>query len=326
MSDKSFDPYQVLNVSRHATDDEISAAFKASSKKYHPDRPGGGDSMKFSQCSDAKNILLDKQRRNMYDRGGWDAVARFDQMKQAESARRMKCEPVNLNLKVTLEQLYRKDTIPIKVDIPGGDVFQMDLTLDPGMVGHGICVENRGISRPDCVTGDVIIHVELDDRRTPFKVKGLDMIMEVKMQLADLLGFTIDINHPSGTVYSISGKYENPDENGNMIYYYPKMGLVGGDDTGNMIICITPDFSTISKLPKKVVQEIQALLEDSRKYDTSSTKAIDITEKALSAKQMRSRMGGGGMGGGMMQFINGMPVPMGVPMNMGGPQSECKVS
>ncbi len=326
MSDK-FDPYAVLGLSRGCSDEEISAAFKAASKKYHPDRPGGGDSLKFSQCSDAKNLLLDKQRRNMFDRGGWNAVGHHDQMRQVESARSMKCEPVNLKLKVLLEQIYRKDTIPIKADIPGGETFQMDLTLDPGMLGHGICVENRGISRQDHVTGDVIIHVELDDRRTDFKVNGLDIIMEVKMHLADLLGFNIEIDHPSGTTFNIRGKYENPDENGNMVFYYPDMGLKGGDDTGNMIICVSPDFSTLCKFPKKIVSEIQNILEDTRKYGKApGSKSLDITEKALTAKQMRSRMGPR-MGG--MQFINGMPmpIPMGVPMMGagGGGAQECKV-
>jgi DnaJ-class molecular chaperone len=258
----------------------------------------------------------------MYDRGGWEAVARFDQMKQAETARQMKCEPVNLNLKVSLEQIYRKDTIPIKVDIPGAeDKFQMDLTLDPGMIGHGLCVEHRGISRPDCITGDVIIHVELDRSRTPFKINGLDLIMEVKMQLADLLGFTVQIDHPSGVTYSITGKYENPDSNGNMVYYFPTLGLTGGDDTGNMIVSIMPDFSTLSKLPKRVINEIQNVLSDSRKYASASSKAMDITEKALSARQMKSRMGS--MGGGF-QFINGMPVPMMMGGMEGGAQ-ECKM-
>jgi DnaJ-class molecular chaperone len=319
MTDK-FDPYKVLNIGRNSTDEEISAAYKAASRMYHPDRPGGGDSVKFSQCSDAKTLLLDKQKRNLYDRGGWEAVSRYDQMKQAEQARQMKCEPVNLNLKVSLEQIYRHDSIPIKVDIPGGEEkFQMDLKLDPGMIGHGLCVENRGISRPDCVTGDVIIHVELDSSRTPFKINGLDIIMEIKMQIADLLGFSLQIDHPSGTVYSITGKYENPDENGNMVYYFPTMGLTGGDDTGNMVVCITPDFSTLSKLPKRVVQDIQTLLSQSRKYESSSSKAMDITEKALSARQMRSRMRP--MGGPQM-MINGMQMPMGM---MGGGPQDCKV-
>jgi DnaJ-class molecular chaperone len=315
MSANKFDPYALLELNRNCTEEEIKAAFKEKSMKYHPDRPGG-DADKFSKCSDAKNLLMDKARKNMYDRGGWEAVARFDQMKQVESSRKMKCEPVNIKLIISLEQLYRREKMPIKVDIPGGETFQMDLPLDPGMVGHGICVEHRGISRPDCVTGDVIIHVELDEKRTPFKVNGLDLILEIKMQLADLLGYAIEIEHPSGTVYSIHGKYENPDENANIVYFYPDMGLKGGDDTGNMIVCIVPDISNLSKLPKKIIKEIQDLMQDSRKYgsDNVCSEAVDISEKALSSKQIRQR--------------RGMPMHMGMPMQMPmpGAPGECKMS
>lgn len=327
----TFDPYSVLEVSRTCTDDDINKAFKAASLRYHPDRPGG-NGVKFDLCTKAKHLLLDREKRRLYDMGGWAAVEQHTQMQQARSSRNMKCEPVNLNLEVTLEQVYRQETVPIKVTLPGDSgEFAMDLKIDPGMIGNGICVEHKGISRPDCITGDVIIRVNLDKKRTPFKVQGLDLILEVKMSLADLLGYTIQIDHPSGTTYSISGKYENPDKNnGNIIRYYPTMGLTGGDDTGAMIICIIPDFTNLSKLPKKIVHDIQSLLASYRKYtpDTLSSKAIDITEKSTAPPRPR------GPGFQMMGSMNGMPMPMGgvpmqMPMPMGGMEGnpmECPVS
>ncbi len=313
-----FDPYTVLGVSRSCTDDDVAKAFKSASLRYHPDRPGG-DGVKFDMCTKAKHLLLDRAKRRLYDMGGWAAVEQHTQMQQAQSSRNMKCEPVNLNLEVTLEQVYRRDTVPIKVTLPGDSgEFAMDLKIDPGMIGHGLCVEHKGISRPDYITGDVIIHVNLDKKRTPFKIQGLDIILEINMSLADLLGYTIQIDHPSGTVYSISGKYEHPDKNGNIIKYYPTMGLTGGDDTGAMIICIIPDLTNLSKLPKKVVHEIQALLDSSRKYtpETVSSKAIDITEKSAPAPRHR---------GPGIQIMNGMGA-MGAMGGMEGNPVECPVS
>jgi DnaJ-class molecular chaperone len=322
-SDK-FDPYDILGVSRNATDDEINKAFKEKSRIYHPDRPGGGDAVKFGQCSKAKNMLVDRQKRRIFDMGGWDAVNQQDQMQQARAARQMKCEPVNIRLQVTLEQIYRQDSVPIKATLPeNSGEFTLDLKLDPGMLGHGVCVEHRGIAREDYITGDVIIHVEMKPG-CPFKVQGLDLIMEIKMSLGDLLGYGIQIDHPSGDVYSITGKYENPDKQGNIVKYFPKMGLKGGDDTGNMIIVISPDMSSLTKLSKKTIQEIQALLGDTRKYASSSvsTKAIDITEKSASQRQMR-QMSGFPPGIQIMGSMNGIPFPMpgmggGMP-GMGGP-------
>jgi hypothetical protein len=142
------------------------------------------------------------------------------------------------------------------------------------------------------------------------------------MSLADLLGYSIQIDHPSGTPYSINGKYDNPDKHGNIIKYYPTMGLTGGDDTGAMIICIIPDFTSLSKLPKKVVQEIQTLFDTSRKYtpDTVSSEAIDITEKSSRAPRHR---------GPGFQVMNVMPmggVPMQMMGGMEGNPMECPVS
>ena len=307
------DPYEILGVSFNATDEEINKAYKEKSRIYHPDRPGGGDAVKFGQCSKAKNLLLDRQKRRIYDMGGWDAVNQQEQMQQMRSARNMKCEPVNIKLQVSLEQIYRHETIPIKATLPeNSGEFTLDLKLDPGMVGHGVCVEHKGISREDHITGDVIIHVELKPG-CPFKVQGLDLVLEIKMSLGDLLGYGIQIDHPSGETYSITGKYEGTDKQGNIVKYYPNMGLRGGDDTGNMIVVISPDMSGLTKLSKKTIHELQSLLSDTRKYPASSlsSRAIDITEKATSPRHMR--MNGFPPGVQVMGSMNGMPFAPGGP-------------
>jgi ubiquinone/menaquinone biosynthesis C-methylase UbiE len=90
-----------------------------------------------------------------------------------------------------------------------------------------------------------------------------------------------------------------------------------------MIVSVSPDLSKLSNMSKKNVQKIQDLLHDHREYDADnvSGKAIDISEKALTARQMRAKMGGGVRGGGGVQFINGMPMPMPFP----GQMNECKM-
>jgi molecular chaperone DnaJ len=71
MSDKR-DYYEVLGVARTATKEEIKKAYRKLAMQYHPDKNPGdkASEAKFKECSHAADILLDDQKRAMYDRMG----------------------------------------------------------------------------------------------------------------------------------------------------------------------------------------------------------------------------------------------------------------
>jgi DnaJ family protein B protein 4 len=60
--------YDILGVSKDATDSDIKKAFRALSLKYHPDRnPTEDTTEKFQKIGEAYEVLSDPEKRNQYD-------------------------------------------------------------------------------------------------------------------------------------------------------------------------------------------------------------------------------------------------------------------
>lgn len=60
--------YDILGISKDATDSDIKKAFRALSLKYHPDRnPSEDTTEKFQKIGEAYEVLSDPEKRNQYD-------------------------------------------------------------------------------------------------------------------------------------------------------------------------------------------------------------------------------------------------------------------
>jgi len=62
------DYYEVLGVSRDASQEEIKKAYRTLAHKHHPDK--GGDEKKFKEINEAYQVLGNPQKRSQYDQFG----------------------------------------------------------------------------------------------------------------------------------------------------------------------------------------------------------------------------------------------------------------
>ena len=71
MADKR-DYYEVLGVSKTASDSELKSAYRKLAKKYHPDvNPGDKEAeAKFKEATEAYSVLSDAEKRRQYDQFG----------------------------------------------------------------------------------------------------------------------------------------------------------------------------------------------------------------------------------------------------------------
>lgn len=70
------DYYEILEVARNATAEEIKKAYRKKALKYHPDKnPGDANAeKKFKEISEAYEVLSNDQKRQIYDRYGKEGV------------------------------------------------------------------------------------------------------------------------------------------------------------------------------------------------------------------------------------------------------------
>lgn len=71
------DYYEVLGISKGASEDEIKKAYRKIAIKYHPDRnPGDKEAEeKFKEAAEAYDVLHDPQKRQTYDQFGFEGLS-----------------------------------------------------------------------------------------------------------------------------------------------------------------------------------------------------------------------------------------------------------
>ncbi len=70
------DYYEVLEITKTSTVEEIKRAYRKSAHKFHPDKnPGDKDAeLRFKECAEAYEVLSDEQKRARYDQYGHEGL------------------------------------------------------------------------------------------------------------------------------------------------------------------------------------------------------------------------------------------------------------
>ena len=109
--------YDILGINPNSSEIDIKKAYYSLSKKWHPDKNDSEDAkIKFQEINQAKDILLDKQKREIYDQTGLTQPEQenpFEHMfmKQFHQFNTENNQDIIDKLIVTLEQLYNEETI-----------------------------------------------------------------------------------------------------------------------------------------------------------------------------------------------------------------------
>lgn len=227
------DYYNTLGIQRSATPNEIKKAYRSLAMKHHPDR--GGDEAKFKQISEAYEVLIDPDKKQLFDMGvdpntqshgagGFqqgpfnfhfdsgnfnDIFSQFGFGGRQRQQRRNRS--INIAVELDLEDVLTGKDISAEIAIPGTSKKNININIPPG-VDSGQQIRYQGLgdnSVGGIPPGDLIVNIQILPNKK-FKREGQHIVLEKTINVWDaILGTTlpietldkkhIDIIVPAGT-------------------------------------------------------------------------------------------------------------------------------
>lgn len=284
-------PYEVLGVSRDATDDAVKKAYRKLSLQYHPDRNASPEaSSKFQAINEANETLSDPQKRKMYDMGGGmpPGFTEFNDMTDLFSTifggggggvgirmgsgfggggffqQMQKPPPIIRNLTLTLEQAYLGGSFPIEItkwnitnNVRTEETQTIYIDVPRGIDDNEMMImRDAGNSINDVIKGDIKIPIQIAPN-PEFQRSGLDLIYKKTITLKEALcGFTFDVRHINRKTIAFKNNTGATIIKPGFRKIIPEMGMRRDNHVGNLIIAFEVEFPTqLTETQIKIFEE-----------------------------------------------------------------------
>ena len=228
------DLYSILGIQKSSNDSDIKKAYKKLAFQYHPDKNQSKDAeAKFKDISEAYEVLLNPDKRRLYDNFGYDAISGdippinpldlFQSLFNVDFAGLGESMNSNIfvfsdlsslpfgslqnkmtyNLELTLEELYHGSQKEFQVQHmtqKGVKSTKYIINVKKGSKnGDNIVVKEGGNYIPELnITEDLVIQV-IEKDHSKYKRKGNDLFIEEQITLCEALcGLELTIDHLTG--------------------------------------------------------------------------------------------------------------------------------
>lgn len=218
---------------------QIKKAYRKRAVQTHPDK-NNGDRRAFDKVSEAHDILLDENKKKIYDKYGIDVVRDPDLAARASMGGlgsslqeqlfksffgvsssatgsfsrmsqqfRAKNHNLKYELEVSLEEMYRGiSDKQITVSTPNGPKT-VKVDIPSGVVSGSSIVLSGVLDNVQNATPGDIIFIVRQKQHNIFTRRGHDLAMELRITLSEALcGFQRDIRHLDGQTVGISSPCE----------------------------------------------------------------------------------------------------------------------
>lgn len=157
--------YDVLQVPKGASDEQIKRAYRKLALKYHPDKNQGNEeaNKKFAEINNAYEVLSDGEKRNIYDRYGEEGL------KQHAATGGGRGGGMGMNINDIFSNLFGGGSAEEEEKIAKGDdvIVELDATLEDLYMGGSLKVwREKNVIKPapgkrDCNCRTEVYHRQI---------------------------------------------------------------------------------------------------------------------------------------------------------------------